>query len=765
MQPSIAIYKTPKISDGAGAQKRMRKGTRSCLACRQRKVRCTWGVDQGSESTSSCNQCVKHGYQCEPQGVVVTAEGTAGDYSPIAAKRPRKLRERAAQLEGTVEKLGPTSSKVQHDQHQQLVEATDADKSEVISAWSTTSGNGENYADAAGIPQWPSTLISRTLSSAQVSVSNRVPERESSVTLESHTASTTAEHGEVGTDEEIVSQMAPLIRLLKNPILGTSDTAPTQDASSCGSPAQRMPKSQRYIDTAHELSSVMPGPSELADIVQKRSGWWSFYRQSVDLVWGLPSSHTLRDFALEALADAHPASLALLLVCLTISTGDYQRYLPVVEEKVVNDDQLAGTEHGLACLMALGLCYLAALQPRRAWVTYRRANTLMQLNGLHLSHRRSQRTEAIFWQLFHADRWVSLMIGLPYGVHDRFCDVHVDPIEETSVNRWLYRQLGISTGRVIDHLQSLEGPRLPFALELEDQLESLQAKLPPHYLSLDQISRCSILEEQFAKLYRKIYLHLLKTYVHLPFLLRAYEYEQRYEFSRHRCLDNSQHLLEAYLQLFDLSPVAVSDGTVLNFNASFAATVLLLGLLGYGKSEGDAPPSSLRDHPDWDTIQRTMEAIKEGAKGRGSVLCKRSYDALSALVESASSPIDLGPQKITFPYFGTVEVRRKARLDGTRVNSSSRVSQTLNPDSDVLSDTSTIDPQQRQDTVAKTDQLPLAMGTMPDLLLEYHGPYTAGNSETGSLLDDAAFLWDDLWLDNSMETWSGDAMKDFGGLD
>ena len=34
-------------------------------------------------------------------------------------------------------------------------------------------------------------------------------------------------------------------------------------------------------------------------------------------------------------------------------------------------------------LMGLGLCLMSALRPRRAWMVYRKANTLLQLAGIH----------------------------------------------------------------------------------------------------------------------------------------------------------------------------------------------------------------------------------------------------------------------------------------------------------------------------------------------------------------------------------------------
>lgn len=66
--------------------------------------------------------------------------------------------------------------------------------------------------------------------------------------------------------------------------------------------------------------------------------------------------------------------------------------------------------------MGLGLIYLNIMQPHRALNIYRRANGLLQLNEIHRTVERSKKTQSIFWQIFLADRRVSLIVGLPYSV-------------------------------------------------------------------------------------------------------------------------------------------------------------------------------------------------------------------------------------------------------------------------------------------------------------------------------------------------------------
>jgi len=77
----------------------------------------------------------------------------------------------------------------------------------------------------------------------------------------------------------------------------------------------------------------------------------------------------------------------------------------------------------------------------------------------------------VFWQLFPADRWVPMMIGLPYMLPD--CDLEVAPIGEASVDTWVHRQLIIVTGRVIDCVQDTRGPVFSKAIELNEHINDV----------------------------------------------------------------------------------------------------------------------------------------------------------------------------------------------------------------------------------------------------------------------------------------------------
>lgn len=466
-------------------------------------------------------------------------------------------------------------------------------------------------------------------------------------------------------EEELGSAGAPLVRLLDNPALGTTFHPSQDEKTGRGLDEHRQGSchlrqdSPENIAAVRDLCSYLPTEAELNDIFDNHSSWWPLYRETLGLVWGDEAGTSLRLFAMQALTARHPSLLGILLTSLAISTGDLQRYLPAVERRIVNVDEYAGCEYGLGCLMALGLCYISSLQPRRAWTIYRRANTLLQLNGLHV-RRKSENHELLFWQLFHADRWVSLMIGLPYCISDKFCNTTIPSINTISTGTWLYRQLGLLTGQVIDCLQNVKGPTLAAVLQIEEEMDEIKAQLPSGYLDLSEIRNCPDLADKYTRLYRLVHFHQLRAHVHLPFLLRSAT-QERYKFTRESCTNDSRLLLEAFLEIFDTDPSVAAYGTVLNFTAFVAAVILLMGVTCYRDSKAIETPSTRSQiDTDWRILYRVLDAIKHGGATRAAgLICRKCYTALEQLVSSAHSTNENEPPKrVVLPYFGTLIISR-----------------------------------------------------------------------------------------------------------
>ncbi|OQE24939.1 hypothetical protein PENFLA_c009G08600 [Penicillium flavigenum] len=171
--------------------------------------------------------------------------------------------------------------------------------------------------------------------------------------------------------ETVHSNCAPVMKLLNHRLISRRTEPQLSQASQRdtdpggSSPRQTQsqvesPRSTKHHLTLSEMCAALPSDSDIAEILTTRNQWWVTWRQSFGLAWGELEGSTLTQFATRAICAEKPS--------------------------------------------LLGLCLISALQPRRAWLVYRKANALLQLMGIHRSRRRSESLDLIFWQL-SADRW------------------------------------------------------------------------------------------------------------------------------------------------------------------------------------------------------------------------------------------------------------------------------------------------------------------------------------------------------------------------
>ncbi|GAB1203763.1 hypothetical protein APSETT445_002403 [Aspergillus pseudonomiae] len=417
---------------------------------------------------------------------------------------------------------------------------------------------------------------------------------------------------------------------------------------------------EERADVLYRLCLALPSESEMVEIFRTRSHWWQTWRESFALDWGEENDSDLQSFAMRAFRTGHPYILTILLLCFAFSTGDFGKYLCPVEQLILHDDDLAGGRYGLQCLMALGLCYMSSLQPRRAWIAYCRAKTLSQLAGIHQTHRNSELLDSLFWQLFSADRWMSLMIGLPYSVPENLCDLYIPTLEESTPIKFHARHLSVLTGRVIDCLQINKEPTLSAVIRTDEQIDEVTSQLPAGYLDMEQISLCEDISEKHARLYRLANIHQLKAHLYLPFFLQSSGISGQ-AYGRASCVKSARSLLDAYLCLYESNPtIARIDNSVKlsGFSALTAAVIVFLHLLGRDTSWGTTSKLDSKWY-DQSLISRTRSALKDCSEDQPISLSDQCHAALEELVTSCQSLAKGTSRQIAVPYFGIVTVHRR----------------------------------------------------------------------------------------------------------
>ncbi|KAF2141777.1 uncharacterized protein K452DRAFT_250611 [Aplosporella prunicola CBS 121167] len=652
-----------------GVRKKMRKGTHSCFECRRRKIRCIFST----EHAGSCTECFARGSRCVDQ--------EHADNDTVVDNR-KNLRERVARLESLVESL--------------LEDRTDRGAAETL----------RNLA-ADVLPPTPC--------SPECS-SNNIPGHNGSVPFMTMF------------DNEVISRADPQSQPATAASQGPEQfqkhsPAQSSEAMQARSYDLHFNCTDNQLDTNEEVNKfkkskekrtrailldALPSNETLQRSIIIASEWWGFWRTTMP---GTAGNMNLQQFAVKAITDGTPAQVALLLLAVGVAgeMEDLSRYLALVHATIVSDDDYMTGIDGLECALLQAKCYAEIGQPRRGWLTVRRCLTFAQLTGLHRNHAKNQAWDSIWWTMFNHDRFLSLLLGLPYGIADSHCDFSVyQPSSNTTSQPPFQFMIRLSrlAAAVIDRTQgNIESVSYAPALDLDAQLDSLVAEMGSEWWDIhSSIDNHTNSPKNFlfrSRILAQIFFHQLRVYLHLPFMLRSAT-DPKFAYSCTACFRAARQLLGLYHILrgsaasYSNNPAADSstepekplyECKVVDFVGFTAAVLLMLGLLGYGRLENTSNNTTTNaaqaedDVRDWRLVEATMAIFAHASTEKGGTVAAQSLRVLQQLCSVRDSDYDIvgeGPQgcmsRTVIPYFGTITVRRGRRfrcLAGNRGSASS----------------------------------------------------------------------------------------------
>ncbi|KAF2090645.1 hypothetical protein K490DRAFT_34348, partial [Saccharata proteae CBS 121410] len=438
----------------------------------------------------------------------------------------------------------------------------------------------------------------------------------------------------------------------------------------------------------------LPPPEAIEALLAVHEPWWVAWRNRL-LSATSYEGKSLIEFAAAVLRKGNPSELGMLLLCVGIAqeVDDLKRYLDMVQALIVSDDDYAATVEGMQCTILQTKCYTEIGQPRRAWLATRRGLTSAQLTGLHRNHTSSPLLKNIWWHLFQGDRFLSLLLGLPYGIADNHCDLQF-PVP--SPNSCLVEQTGhfmvkiaLLAGQVIDRTQGVRDLSFASALEIDQRLDILAGEVCAGFWSPQEppLNDNTKMAQMRDCLLAQICFHQLRVYLHLPFMLKSTN-DPKLSYSRTACFGSSRDLLRVYQHLRDVNGIPLYECKVIDFLGFTAAVIIMLGLLGYGRHPTPNPsstpsfspfsaaavptaaPSASEDEADWSLIESTMTIFQRAAHEKGGKVAMQCARVLGQL-RSLRHREPVGPEtpdgsaqdyRIAIPYFGTISVRRGARV-------------------------------------------------------------------------------------------------------
>ena len=338
-----------------------------------------------------------------------------------------------------------------------------------------------------------------------------------------------------------------------------------------------------------------------------------------------------------------------------------------IERLIVYDDDLASSPSGIECMMMLSKWQMNAGRPRRAWLMNRRALDFGQLTGMHLSTTKPPRPDDVLserrlklWSyLVFIDRYICLLLGLPYAVSDAFFLPQVKlrlQRETTGILPYCMR-LGLVLGPMIDRNQDPSKMSLPTTLRMDQDLEEITQQMPIEFGSLDQI------EANHDGVMVQFIHHYVRSLLHLPLMLKSTN-DPRYRYYHDAAVESSRAALMTYKILRSSAGVKPYICKIVDFQAFTVAMLLIIHLLGYSD---EAPNhSEVQDERDWDLVMAVIDVLRNAATERGGTVAEQSAQILTTIYNCHSSPFpNLNNElscKITVPYFGVLNISPGRKL-------------------------------------------------------------------------------------------------------
>ncbi|KAF2095104.1 putative C6 finger domain protein [Rhizodiscina lignyota] len=613
------------------AQRRLRKGTKSCTECRRRKVRCTWSFDDAK----SCRRCEERGSECIAQTFSAPAESRR----LTSREKILQLESKVASLSKTVRnielKLGSQPTQIPDSPIVQLPSVSEADDFEEDSSSSDVLGEDrptllgslfqnewlsvDTRRQNEQLTERRSKASAQLLDTARQSLQRLVPSREDVVTI--------ATHGFASKWLVLLHTLFPQPFIVKS----QQDMLASYDN-------MRQPDVDAMLLAAWLLALALTA----AQVPQEQ---------------GSPGAQ---------LAGSQRASNFARSVAM------------VVEKMILSHERLIGTIQGLGLALLCGRLQIFQGNFQKGWLQLRRAIAIAELLGLpqifqavqiHAANGgyddESKLQKAQLWESICAlDRISGTILNLPTGTK-RYQHVKAEPLVIDGVvqpRAYLYKLANIAVKtRYVDDMntpQSCSAELYSSVLDLDRELRNLTSQVPKSWWAEDVH-----VEARHIIAFWQQYVTMR---VHLPFALHRDPGEE-YLYSRISGIDACRSVVKRYQHLRRTLPSTFFLGRFLDLQVFTATVVLLLAL------HSTPSPSRLNMQADKAEIESLVAQIIElmdekshdvGANfARHGVVTIRSLIKLLRQDENTANPEEL---TLKVPLLGQLHVRRNVRIEKER---------------------------------------------------------------------------------------------------
>ncbi|KOS40756.1 hypothetical protein ACN38_g8384 [Penicillium nordicum] len=604
-------------TDQEPARKRMRKGTRSCTECRRRKIRCTFHPNR----PDVCNECRSRGMKCVDQEHAVITPPLSGYHrNSQIGEQPYSLRERVAHLENLVE--GLTKRLDQRD-----------------SSTPPRERHGINKSDG----------------------------------MRAHSRSLATEPDELGPSSDQICN-APILQLFDNYFVSRQEDSSNNDKF-----AGVQDMSPKAEEVRAELMSLLPPAEDMNKIINACFQWFVCQDHLPEMFDRHGDRFAFNENCCDNLVA--PAEVAKALLCLCISaiyapsefdfdalTVPFEpqkfadRCIEMVDRLIVRDDNFAATLPGIECQMLLHRVHLADGRLRKAWLVMRRAIEFAHLAGMHLSTKVPRPDDSFYerrlniWcSMATSDRFLSLILGLPYGISDQLFLPQAQQRLNSNLSapeQYVLR-IGIIAGRMVDRNQDSSMMTLAATLKLDQELQGSWESMPSHFQAAKPCQG-EKREHYIERIPLQFMLKLLRAFLHLPLMLQS-PHEPQFRPCHKIAIQSAREGLVLYNVLrSNIKPYLCK---MIDFMAFTLCLLLITHLQGYSDENPDQ--NKEQDEQDWDMVKKVLEILRQAATELGGSVAAESANILGAIHDTRNFERDwssISSCKITVPYFGTITV-------------------------------------------------------------------------------------------------------------
>ena len=438
------------------------------------------------------------------------------------------------------------------------------------------------------------------------------------------------------------------------------------------------------------LLSFFPPEEKQEAILNATRSWWRSWDEMYPELLGLERSCNVKRFFADLRNSGSVQKVAKALLCLFIiqqevshslntcydmtkAASDTTQALGIIDEKVLNDDELVGTIDGVECMILRSKFEANGGRIRKAWLLQRRGVSLAQLSGFHKrttnlvsDTSKSRRRDSLWKALYTGDRFLSLMLGLPYGPTEIHSDIGRDSeafakgIQTQNIGEPYYYRLSHIVGHIIDRNQQLPSNNmLPLTLKIEAELIELAASMTDDWWESGRECGAEA-DRMFNQLMPQFGHHQARSLLHLPFMLKATT-DRRFEYNKIAALESAREMIARYRVIRPAQGFGSVICKMIDFQVFGGAMILVLNLLDHYRNCGTVDHSEA--DKDQALISVTTDILRRASvetDGGVATQAARALEIFSNIKElslpCAKSGADYCTTKVVVPYFGTVVI-------------------------------------------------------------------------------------------------------------